>query len=267
MVDIISFVISISATAGMQDLTAAEVATEMAAWERYNEHIAIISYAVTGISALLGGGAIASLGVGLFHAFKQAQSMATSLAMFGAGKAIGKVKAAQAAKAVAAEKAEKEAASAAKESKMEAASAAKAERDDDKTTAHGMRIGGVDPATIMNMSKKDNLDIFKGYNYFGQKIDAATGKTQTLNPSNYNHMDNMDFVAVNAKSGYMDPQVFDSLANKVRDGGEFAIVGKNGITAKFERTGNDFFETTAGHGSKTNPGFTSYQLHKRFFSR
>jgi hypothetical protein len=266
MLDVISFAISTAATAAPPDRTTAEVAAATAAWNQYKDHIVIISYAVTGISALLGGGAIASLGVGLFHAFKQAQGMATGLAVLAAGKAIGGVKAAQAAKAAAAEKAEREAASAAKESKMEAASAAKAEQDDDKTTAHGMRIGGVDPATIMNMSKKDNLDIFKGYNYFGQKIDAATGKTQTLNPSNYNHMDNMDFVAVNAKSGYMNPQGFDSLANKVRDGGEFAIVGKNGITAKFERTGNDFFETTAGHGSKTNPGFTSYQLHKRFFS-
>jgi hypothetical protein len=258
MLDVISFAISTAATAVPPDRTTAEVAAATAAWNQYKDHIVIISYAVTGISALLGGGAIASLGFGLFHAFKQAQSMATSLAMLGAGKAIGKVKAAQAAKAVATEKAEKE-----------AASAAKAERDDDRTTMHGMRGAGVDAATIQNMFKDGNVDIFKGNGYYGQKINATTGRTDTLNSSNFFHpdMQNMDFVAVNAKSGRMDYQKFGDLANRVRnDGGEFAIVGKNGITAKFERTGDHFYETTAGHDSKTNPGLTSNELHKRFFS-
>lgn len=258
MVDIISFVISIAATADLPDRTAYEVAAATAAWDQYKDHIAIISYAVTGISALLGGGAIASLGLGLFHAFKQAQSMGTSLAMLGAGKAIGGVKAAQAAKAVAAEKAEKE-----------AASAAKAEQDEDRTTMHGIRGAGVNAATIQNMFKDGNVDIFKGHNFYGQKIDPATGRTQILDPSShsYPYMQNMDFVAVNAKYGRMDPQIFDDLANRVRnDGGEFAIVGKNGVTAKFGKTGNHFYETTVGHDSKTNPGFTSDQLHKRFFS-
>jgi hypothetical protein len=260
MADIISYAISI--VANTQSPTAADVAAATAAWGRYEDHILIISHAVTGIAALLGGGAIASLGVGLFHAFKQAQSMATGLAMFAAGKTMAVASGKAAAAKAAAE-------GVTKESKMEAASAAKAEQDDDRTTMHGIRGAGVNAATIQNMFKDGNVDIFKGNGYYGQKINATTGRTDTLNPSNFFHpdMQNMDFVAVNAKSGRVDYQKFGDLANRVRnDGGEFAIVGKNGITAKFERTGDHFYETTAGHDSKTNPGLTSNELHKRFFS-
>jgi hypothetical protein len=247
--DMLSFVIGVSAASTGAALSANEISAEFAAWKRYNDHVAVVGYAVTAVSTLLGVGAIAALGNGLFHAYKQAKGMAIGITMLAASKGIGAVKASEASRAVAAK---------------EQASQIKEEQAKERTYMQNISsAGGVNVADIKQMFSYNPKGYFHKDGFYGYRKEA-NGSVTRLDNSNTSNLDNLDFVAVDTEK--MRDFTFEDFADRVRDGGTFAAVNKHGITATFQKTGTDFFETTHGVNITNAPGINSAELRKKFYT-